>query len=101
MVPGGVSIRRLTDDRIRHGGDNSYGKDADREICPSPCLLESYGRQAEAYGPQGDGPRCLLYDQASPPVVSHTFLTGSQSLSARSSASVRTTSIGNSPSSSG
>jgi hypothetical protein len=37
MVPGGVSIRRstdpatdgLTDDRIRHGGDDGYGKDAD------------------------------------------------------------------------
>jgi hypothetical protein len=31
MVPGGVSIRRLTDDRIRHGGDDGYGKDADRK----------------------------------------------------------------------
>jgi hypothetical protein len=37
MVPGGVSIRRSpdpatdgpTDDGIRHGGDNSYAKDAE------------------------------------------------------------------------
>jgi hypothetical protein len=28
-VPGGASILRLTDDRARHGGDDSYGKDAD------------------------------------------------------------------------
>ena len=26
---GGVSIRRLTDDRARHGGDKTYGKGAD------------------------------------------------------------------------
>ena len=48
-------------DRIRHGGDDSYGKDADRKIGPSPCLLESYGRQAEGYGPRGGGPRYLLF----------------------------------------
>jgi hypothetical protein len=53
MLLGGASIRRptdpatdgLTDDRTRHGGDNSYGEDADsprravRATCfkPSPC----------------------------------------------------------------
>ena len=50
MVPGGVSIRRLTDDRVQHGGDDGHGKDADRKIGPSP----------EGYGPQGGGPRYLL-----------------------------------------
>jgi hypothetical protein len=60
MVPGGVSIRRLTDDRIEHGSDDSYGKDPERRIGSSPCLLESYGRQAEGYRPQGGGPRYLL-----------------------------------------
>jgi len=42
--------RGATRDRIRHGGDNSYGKGADRKIGPSP----------EGYGPQGGGPRYLL-----------------------------------------
>jgi hypothetical protein len=28
----GISIRRLTDDTIWHGGDNSYGKDADPPV---------------------------------------------------------------------
>jgi hypothetical protein len=28
----GVSIRWLTDDGMRHGGDSSYGRDADRKI---------------------------------------------------------------------
>jgi hypothetical protein len=37
-------------DKIWHGGDNSYGKDADRKIGPSP----------EGYGPHGGGPRYLL-----------------------------------------
>jgi hypothetical protein len=32
MEPGEVSIRRLTDDRMRHGGDGGCGKDADRKI---------------------------------------------------------------------
>jgi hypothetical protein len=32
MVPGGVSIRQPTDDRIRHGGDNSYARHADCKI---------------------------------------------------------------------
>jgi hypothetical protein len=36
-------------DRIRHGGDDGHGKDADRKIGPSP----------EGYGPQGGGPRYL------------------------------------------
>jgi hypothetical protein len=40
MVQGGVSVRRLTDDRIRHAGDNSYRKDVD------PAMR--------------DGPRCIL-----------------------------------------
>ncbi len=52
--------RGATRHRIRHGGDSGHGKDADRKIGPSPCLLESYGRQAEGYGPQGGGPRYLL-----------------------------------------
>ena len=60
MIPAGVSIRRLTDEGIRHGGDHSYGKDADRKTGPSPCLPKSYGRRAEGYGPQGRGPRYLL-----------------------------------------
>jgi hypothetical protein len=46
----GVSIRRLTDDGMRHGGDSSYRRDADRKIGPSP----------EGFGPQGGGPRYLL-----------------------------------------
>jgi hypothetical protein len=47
MVPGGVSIRRLTDpatdgltdDRIRHGGDDGYGKDADPAMRDGPRYL--------------------------------------------------------------
>jgi hypothetical protein len=38
-------------DRIRHGGDDGYGKDADRKIGPPP----------EGYGPQGGGPRFLAH----------------------------------------
>ena len=45
-----AGIRRLTDDGMRHGGDSSYRRDADRKIGPSP----------EGFGPQGGGPRYLL-----------------------------------------
>jgi hypothetical protein len=31
-------------DRIQHGGDDGYGREADRNTGPSPCLLEPYGR---------------------------------------------------------
>jgi hypothetical protein len=36
-------------------------KDADHRSGPSPCLLKSYGRQAEGYGPQGGGPRYACF----------------------------------------
>src|SRR5208337_1732471 len=34
-----LSIRRLTDDRIRRGGDNSHGKDADHHKIGGPRYL--------------------------------------------------------------
>jgi hypothetical protein len=38
----------LTDDRIRHGGDKSYGKDAHRKIGgPRYLLLHRFGDAAE------------------------------------------------------
>ncbi len=46
-------------DTIRQGGDDGYRKGANRKAGPSLCLLRSYGRQAEGYGPQG-GPRYLV-----------------------------------------
>ena len=37
--------------RIQHRSDDACVKHADRKTGPSPCLLGSYGRQAEGYGP--------------------------------------------------
>ena len=36
----GVSIRRLTDDRIRHGGDHGHGKDTGGKTGGPDCLLQ-------------------------------------------------------------
>jgi hypothetical protein len=62
-------------ERSRQQGE--IRKDADRKTGPSPCLLESYGRQAKGYGPafrsvragrpQGGGPRYLLRGRKATP----------------------------------
>ena len=43
MVRGGVPIRRPTDDRTRHGGDNGQGKDAGRVVRDGPRCLLAHG----------------------------------------------------------
>jgi len=65
MVLGGVSIRQstdpatdgLADGRIRHGGDDGYGKDADPAMRDRPrCLLLTRGPLTRV----GVTPRCSL-----------------------------------------
>jgi putative addiction module killer protein len=53
----------LTDDKIRHGGDDGHGKQRSAKTGASPaCAPKPFGgRRPEGYGAQGGGPRHLLF----------------------------------------